>query len=87
MIAPIFLPSSLRLCVPVDLPSFNVANWFLMMSFDLTIVILAISEAIRYIKESRNLHKSAGIFAGTRFAKQGTMIRILLRDSIVFPIM
>ncbi|KAJ2911717.1 hypothetical protein MD484_g8697, partial [Candolleomyces efflorescens] len=83
---PLFLPVALRLCVPLSIPSYNVANWFIMMTFDLTIVILAISEALRYARESRNMHGSAGLFAGTRFAKQGTMIRILLRDSIVFPI-
>ncbi|RXW23920.1 hypothetical protein EST38_g1935 [Candolleomyces aberdarensis] len=82
---PIIISPSIRVCFPEGIPSFNVANWFLMMAFDLSIFALAVSEAIRYIKESRNL-RNTGIFAGTRFERQGTLIRILLRDSIVFPL-
>ena len=63
-----------------------------MMTFDLAIVTLTIFEGLRYIRESWHspdvrFFEATGILAGTRWSKQGTMVRILLRDSIFFPLM
>ena len=87
------LPRAVTPHVPPQggVPSWAVANWFLMMAFDLGMFALAIAEAIRYIRRHRfqhtNLLQSSRTFRGSKPAKRRPMIVILLRDSISFPLM
>jgi hypothetical protein len=87
---PIFITNTIRTCVPLNLPSWSLANWCLMLAFDLTVFTFAVSEGIRYLKDNReisNRHSPRRFLVVSKWAKQGRMIRILLRDSIVFPFM
>ncbi|KAJ2916157.1 hypothetical protein MD484_g4249, partial [Candolleomyces efflorescens] len=70
---PIFLTETLRSCVPVKMVAWSSALWFLMMIFDFLIFMLAVRE------------ESSEILANTRWSKERSLLRILLRDSIVFP--
>ncbi|RXW22042.1 hypothetical protein EST38_g3820 [Candolleomyces aberdarensis] len=85
---PIFITNSVRTCVPLNLPSWSLANWCLMLAFDLTVFTFAVSEGIRYLRDNAEIsdrHGGRRFVVVSKWAKQGRMIRILLRDSIVFP--
>ncbi|KAJ2912639.1 hypothetical protein MD484_g7771, partial [Candolleomyces efflorescens] len=85
---PIFITNTIRTCVPLNLPSWSLANWCLMLAFDLTVFVFAVSEGIRYLRDNTEVSDRRGprrLLVMSKWAKQGRMIRILLRDSIVFP--
>ncbi|RXW23918.1 hypothetical protein EST38_g1933 [Candolleomyces aberdarensis] len=86
---PTFFSPSLRICIPGNIPKAGVANPFLMMAFDLAMFVLAMAEGIRYIQRTRTADRflqAPGIVTGPSLSKRGPLIHVLLRDSIVFPL-
>ncbi|RXW17342.1 hypothetical protein EST38_g8507 [Candolleomyces aberdarensis] len=86
--APVELSETLRSCIPVDMVAWSSALWFLMMIFDFLIFLLAAREGIRYRREALARQRSpetSEILANTRWSKEKSLLRILLRDSIIFP--
>lgn len=84
---PVIYNQTLRTCIP-SIPAWFPALWYMMMVFDLAIFILAVWEGMRFARESRARARSpetSEIFHGTRWMKERSLLRVLLRDSIVFP--
>ncbi|RXW23921.1 hypothetical protein EST38_g1934 [Candolleomyces aberdarensis] len=85
---PMVLSPTLRICIPGNIPTAGMANWFLMLAFDLAMFALAFAEGIRYLRGMRDVTgflQSPEMLTGPSLTKRGPMVRVLLRDSIVFP--
>lgn len=77
---------TLRTCIP-SIPPWFWGLWMLLMVFDFLIFVLAIWEGLQFRKESQARLRSRQmneIMVGTRY-KERSLLRILLRDSIIFP--
>lgn len=59
------------------------------MAFDLVIWVMSAKEGVRYLRESQELtaQASSRYLTLKNWSKQGTLFRVLLRDSITFPFM
>lgn len=82
-----FFTPTLRVCAALDIPSWSAVTWFMAMAFDLVIWVMSAREAVRYLRESQELtaQASSRYLTFTNWSKQGTLFRVLLRDSITFP--
>ena len=83
---PIILSQSHRACVPINFETWTVASWFLMLCFEFSLFLLAAYEGVRYVRETR-VTRELDIATRARWTKERSLIYILMRDSIIFPLM
>ncbi|TEB29137.1 hypothetical protein FA13DRAFT_1793608 [Coprinellus micaceus] len=83
MNTPIFFGDTLRTCAPLNFQAWTVASWFLMLAFEIVVFSLAAFEGVRFFRESKF---SRDLNIVTRGRKGHSLMYILMRDSIVFPL-
>jgi hypothetical protein len=72
--------------VPINFETWTVASWFLMLCFEFSLFLLAAYEGVRYLRETR-VTRELDIATRARWTKERSLIYILMRDSIIFPLM
>ncbi|EAU86670.2 hypothetical protein CC1G_07328 [Coprinopsis cinerea okayama7 len=79
------------MCVPTGFASSFYLFWIFILVFDILIFMLALLEGLKYFREvarQRELHDSGQLvtFGSVLWGpREGTLLRVLLRDSILFP--
>ncbi|TEB30788.1 hypothetical protein FA13DRAFT_1814259 [Coprinellus micaceus] len=86
---PVPYSPTLRTCIPLGWTSWSPAMWIVILTFDLAIFSLAVAEGIRYLKEHpgrlRSKEEEAIVEGVSSRFSEGSVLRIFLRDSVVFP--
>ncbi|KAF6742570.1 hypothetical protein DFP72DRAFT_1081795 [Ephemerocybe angulata] len=83
---PTIITRSLHSCTPTNLKDWSVAAWFQMFAFEAVIFVLAVAEGIRYMRDNKAVRRNMDISIRGRWSKEGSLIHVLLRDSLVFPL-
>ncbi|KAF6760652.1 hypothetical protein DFP72DRAFT_77357 [Ephemerocybe angulata] len=83
---PTIITGSLHSCTPTNLKDWSVAAWFQMFAFEAVIFVLAVAEGIRYMRDNKAVRRNMDISIRGRWSKEGSLIHVLLRDSLVFPL-
>lgn len=84
---PFFWTPTTRACIPLRLEPSSVGMWFNMLAFETVILGLAIAEGIQYMRETRIMHGMSDVTTRKReWTKEGSLVHIMLRDSIIFPL-
>ncbi|KAJ2933004.1 hypothetical protein H1R20_g4071, partial [Candolleomyces eurysporus] len=86
---PVWFNPTFRSCIPTTLGVWAPTIWFLTMGFDLVVFALSAREGLRFLRDQAPLRRASreDILSGTGWSREGTVLRILFRDSIMFPFM
>ncbi|TFK19011.1 hypothetical protein FA15DRAFT_674833, partial [Coprinopsis marcescibilis] len=81
---PVVFTQHFSVCIPVSTPHWFWTFLFFTFGFELLVFVLSFAQGIRYLRETRG-NPTTGTFGYQAWAKQTRVVRVLIRDSILFP--